>query len=150
LSWVDNNDALTAEKQGRGTDRGAYQTSLEKWQRDFSKLNADCQYKSGVVDTLATQNRDQQITVNNCQTEALKLLEPQSFHWEALALEVAEKDPSNSSFVKARWLLLANKLRTPAEFTFACSQPIISAESKVVGSTANTTTVPLTKENNGE
>ncbi len=97
----------------------------------------------GKSTALEAQNRDQQGEINNCQTQAIKLLEPKPLHWKALALEMPDANPSNPAIQRTRWLLVTNKVQTPAEFSFACSLPIISAETKVVGSVADSRSVPL-------
>jgi hypothetical protein len=106
----------------------------------------ECAKTLGKNETLGEQNRDQQNTINNCQTQAIKLLQPIAFQWHALALEEAEVSPKTR---KQRRLLLTNKVLSPAEFGFSCSHPIIQAETKIVGSVADAKTVQIDKDHWG-
>ncbi len=111
-----------------------------------SVLSAEnkCAETNGENKILGQQNRDQQNTINNCQTQAIHLLQPALMEWKPLALEMPDKDPSNSANEKTRWILVTNKAHdTPVEITFSCSNPIVSAESKIAGSMANSVTTPL-------
>ena len=108
----------------------------------ISDLKVACARNEGVADTLGKQNRDQQNTINNCQTQALHLLEPKPMHWKGLALEKPEIDTAHRTET-ARWLLITNQERSSPEFIFTCDLPIIDADSKVAGNVYDTRTVDM-------
>jgi hypothetical protein len=153
LAWsmvrTNYTDARTLSIENQSLHNAKERSSSDK---ELAVLRAQnqCAKTEGENESLGRQNRDQQNTINNCQTEAIRLLQPKSLHWKALALEMAEPDPSNVSLRRSRWLLVTNTTISPVEFSFTCSQPIVSAEAKVVGSVADTRTVPLGSLGNGK
>jgi len=110
----------------------------------ISDLRSDCSRLDGANKVLDRQNKDQQNTINNCQSQAINLLKPKPFGWHAIALEKAEEMPTES---RSRWLLLANKdISPPLEFRFSCTPSIVSAEVKVVGTAADVRTTKLNEQ----
>ena len=128
------------------TDTNILRQQKEQCSQNESELRIAAAGVNGTNGALQNQNRDQQNTINNCQTQAIKLLQPTAFQWHALALEGAEVSPKTR---KQRWILLANKVLSPAEFGFSCSHPIIQAETKIVGSVADAKTVQIDKDHWG-
>ena len=112
------------------------QQSINQLNQKFVDCGTEKARLEGAKGTLDSQNRDQQNTINNCQTQAIKLLQPQPFQWTVSPLEKAEVFGTNSSQLRQRWILLANREVSPVQFTFSCSRPIVSAEVKVVGTSA--------------
>lgn len=72
----------------------------------------------GQNDTLNRQNRDQQNTINNCQTQALKLLTPQVQKTTVLYLD---EDHTQIPHV-VRFILLTNKPVTPVDMNIQCNR----------------------------
>lgn len=130
LSWVDKDDALVSERQARVTDKGTYQTKYGSLSDDYNALKSQCQYQAGVRDTLDKQNRDQQNTINNCQSEALKLLAPKpqkltGLVWSNSVTEGVER--------KDIFLLITNKLVAPVRIDGGCDVPLKSVSAAPVG-----------------
>jgi hypothetical protein len=130
LSWVDRDDLWHAEKQGRADDSRHYQEAIAKVQQEYDKLNSECQYKSGVLDTLTNQNRDQQNTINSCQTQALKLLTPPSL--EMTPFMINDEGSSDHSG-HAEFIVLTNLPVTPVRMTINCDRPIQWTQDSILG-----------------
>lgn len=79
---------------------------------------------------LANQNRDQQGTINNCQTQAIKLLSPAKH--QATMLLWKGFDPNTAS-QETEWLMITNTVVTPFKMTVTCNQKIDELFSGVVG-----------------
>jgi hypothetical protein len=94
----------------------------------ISDWKAKCSGLEGANGVLSNQNRDQQNTINNCQTQALKLLTPQPFRYEALVLD---SEPSGNS-KKSTWLILTNKPQIPVEFQVNCTSELESVDVGIV------------------
>jgi len=133
LSWVDRDDLWDAEKQGRADDSRHYQEEIAKIQKNYDKLNSECQYKSGVLDTLTNQNRDQQNTINSCQTQALKLLTPPTF--EMTPLRISDGTLGNGSH-KAAFIILTNLPVTPVKMSVNCDRTIQVILQSVLGTSS--------------
>lgn len=97
----------------------------------------------GANGVLTVQNRDQQNTINSCQTQALKLMQPEPFQWHSVVLEPAEEVATSPNEMKARWLLMSNQALSPAQFSFSCTWPIIAAEIRVAGVAADARAMQL-------
>lgn len=119
LSWVDKDDALKSERDTYTTDSNQWRSNYATLQSNCNNLSSQLQYKSGVVDTLGNQNRDQQNTINKCQSEALQLIAPKDLKVQAYPID--PKTESNSpGMVTMRVLLLVNKPISPVTITISC------------------------------
>jgi hypothetical protein len=132
LSWVDKDDALRESEKEKTGQYGQYSGLLTQAHNDYGQLRADCAYERGVVDTLSNQNRDQQNSINNCQTQAIKLLTPQPLKWIPLALDKTGK-----------WILVTNKIVNPVDIIFSCSKQITEADVNIVSNPTTAKTVQL-------
>ncbi|MDR3752030.1 MAG: hypothetical protein P4K94_11145 [Terracidiphilus sp.] len=132
LSWVDKDDALKSEHGGRISDNKNLQMQLNQCWWDKNQLSSQFQYKSGVVDTLANQNRDQQNTINNCQTQALKLLAPMPFKQTALTMLTYDPDPVQP-LNRAEVMLLSNKSIEPVNMRVTCNREIAKLMFHILG-----------------
>lgn len=74
----------------------------------------------GISDTLQKQNRDQQGTINNCQTQALKLLLP-PMPWIKTFAIFHDHDGQMPS---AEYILTTNVVRSPVDLVATCDFPI--------------------------
>ena len=101
--------------------------------KNYAVLEAQsgCAETIGENKTLGKQNRDQQNTINNCQTQALKLLVPEPFKIVPLLLEPAS---GCIEMQHIKWLLLTNKTVTPVNLVVACQKRFVSASASIVGS----------------
>lgn len=57
-----------------------------------SMLRADCAVKDGINQTLQQQNRDEQVLIAGCQSQALKLLVPEELKVTVMKLEMEAPD----------------------------------------------------------
>ena len=130
LSWVERDDQLQVALADKSAALGTIQTNKQVCQGQIADLNGQNQYKSGVVDTLGKQNRDQQNTINNCQTQAIKLLTPQPLKWMPLAWDHIP----DGTATKSEWLLLTNKPVNPVDLLVSCSGTITSLTARIVAS----------------
>jgi|GEM_PF-2008480 len=121
LSWVDKDDALKSEQRGRKEDSAKSQGDYGKLQGDCNSLSSQFQYKSGVVDALASQNRDQQNTINNCQTQAVKLLVPIPLQVVPIAIT---KDKDVDGKWQDVWVVVVNKRTSPVNLAIQCDQNV--------------------------
>ena len=128
LSWVDKDDALHGSQQDLASQIGIDQNALTLAHSQYGDLKAECFYQKGVVDTLHKQNGDQQNTINNCQTQALKLMQPQPLKWVAMALDKVLEGGST----KSKWLLLTNKPVTPVDLIIDCGRTITEIDARIV------------------
>lgn len=90
LSWVDKDIETKSLANANSLQKATDMSLLAETQNELGAVRFDCQYKSGVVDTLQRQNRDQQGTINNCQTQAIKLLAPVPLLIRAVVSELGE------------------------------------------------------------
>jgi hypothetical protein len=106
-------DANTWSETRRGLD-----TQISDWK-------AKCSGLEGANGVLSNQNRDQQNTINNCQAEALKLLEPKQLAvhiYDLRSLLVSSQE--QAEVVKSPILLMVNKPVTPVTIVAKCDTPI--------------------------
>lgn len=75
-------------------------------------------------DTLAAQNRDQQNTINSCQTQALKLLTPALLKIVGTDIDDA---PLGGNRQKSIMILITNRTVTPVDLIFSCDRPLEDA-----------------------
>lgn len=75
------------------------------------------------ADTLSAQNRDQQNTINNCQTQALNLLTPKPFKQTVLTMLTNEPAPL-PPLDRAEIMLLSNKSIEPVNMRITCNHDI--------------------------
>lgn len=88
---------------------------------EYSELKVNCGIKEGMNLILQKQTGEQQNTINNCQTEALKLLSPAPLKITPLVLERPGGGVGEQSM---KWILLINQKVTPARFNVHCLQPV--------------------------
>jgi hypothetical protein len=129
--------SLRKERNAIGLDAAILQKTTESLNMQLNECGIKMAALEGVDQTLTNQNRDQLNTIDNCQTQAIKLLQPQPFQWQAKALEEAEVSNNDPGKLKQRWILLANKDVSPAEFRIDCSRSLLGVEVKVAGTSAS-------------
>jgi hypothetical protein len=120
LREVVNGDALTLQHT---KDECSGQVSDQKIQ------NAGLVGANG---QLQSQNRDQQNTINNCQTQALKLLAPEPT--SITALYMSTESTYTEGVLTAKFVLLTNHAITPVKMGVTCDRPIITGYSVILGS----------------
>ncbi len=85
----------------------------------------ECAETVGEKKALAAQNREQQNTINNCQTEAIKLLEPKQLAVYVYDLgNLLGSSQEQTEKVKSPILLMVNKPVTPVTIVANCTTPI--------------------------
>jgi len=94
----------------------------------LSELKEKCAKTEGANGILAKQAADQQGTINNCQSQAIKLMEPTAFSYDAMPFE---STPENGN-QKSTWLIVTNKSQTPVLFTVTCTSEILSLDAGIV------------------
>jgi len=97
----------------------------------IGKLKQDCAYKEGQNATLLNQNRDQQSSINNCQTQALKLLVPEAFKMTPLMMS---DEKQSDDVQQAKILMLTNQTVTPVKMRMGCNRVLKSASVWILGS----------------
>jgi hypothetical protein len=113
----------------------------------INTLTAKCSKEEGVSETLDRQTRTQQDTINNCQTQAMKLLTPEP---QKITILPWQDDVSDEISHKATYLLITNKEVTPVHIDGACDVIVskISAQPVGIGSYsggADLTGTPVTR-----
>jgi hypothetical protein len=97
----------------------------------LSTIQQSCAEMKGANGALTKQATDQQGTINNCQTEALKLLAP-----EPMKLSVFEwsDDITDGVFHKATYLVVTNKPITPVNMIVSCDVALKEGVGSILGS----------------
>lgn len=83
------------------------------------------------ADTLSTQNRDQQNTINRCQQEALNLMRPPEQRTTALVIGTSTSPDGLSRTVN--YLLLTNKDVEPVHMKTKCDADVALADMGSIG-----------------
>ena len=130
LSWVDKDDALIQSKKWEADQAAEFQREIGNLRGEYADLKGRCQYQAGVMDTLGKQNRDQQNTINNCQTQAIKLLTPSEQKTTVLFFDKEDKNEIKT----VRFLLLTNKSVTPVNMRVVCNAYLETAMIGPIGS----------------
>jgi len=87
----------------------------------ISDWRVKCSSLEGANGVLGSQNRDQQNTINNCQTQALKLLTPEAEKMTVITMY----DVSPSAHDRlAEFVLLINKTITPVRLSVVCDKQV--------------------------
>lgn len=111
------------------------ETSLRLVKDDFigrlSTLRESCAKVEGANGILTKQTADQQNTINNCQTQALKLLTPET---QKITPLVLQDETTNTTDHKAKFLVLTNKVITPVRMIVGCNRPIKEGSASILGS----------------
>jgi hypothetical protein len=89
-----------------------------------------CAEVLGENKTLGQQNRDQQNSINNCQTEAIKMLTPAEQKTQVRL--IAPRDDDFGLYRKYEVLLLTNKPVFPTLIQVVCRRTIISIEQSLL------------------
>lgn len=112
-------------------ERDAVQKVRDDLGGRLSELKQSCAKTEGANGALVKQASDQQITINNCQTEALKLLVPEALSVTPLTWgdEVKNGVDHHVSYV-----VLTNKAITPVRMMVICDHPLKSGNTWVMGS----------------
>jgi len=97
----------------------------------IANIRQDCAKTEGANGVLTKQTADQQSTINNCQTQALKLLTP-----EEMKIVPLVTDPPNAGIGEqhVKWLVLINKAVTPVNLLVQCQKRFVSASASILGS----------------
>lgn len=96
----------------------------------LSALQTSCSKIDGANEVLIRQTTAQQSSINNCQTQALKLLIPEAQQTTPLVLD----EPSGTGPEwRMRWLLMTNKIVTPLTMIVRCNQPLSTLDFAPVG-----------------
>jgi len=102
--------------------------------QQIGELKTECAVKEGINQTLQKQNRDEQLLIAGCQTQAMKLLAPQPLTVTPMLLDRDDHNPDERIM---RWLILTNRTITPTHVAAFCIQgvtQILSASISVLGS----------------
>ncbi len=102
----------------------------------LTDLKVQCGIKDGMNSALETQNRDQQGTINNCQTQALKLLVPPK--WKTSFRLIGGHDDTLGPSRRYEVLMLTNKPVFPVMLQVVCARNITSIHASVLGDTGTT------------
>jgi hypothetical protein len=81
-------------------------------------LRTDVAVRDGVNQTLQKQNRDEQVLIAGCQSQALKLLIPPD---QKITPILFDRDFQTLGIRKMRWLVLTNKSFTPVHIATLCN-----------------------------
>jgi len=114
---------LATDRAGVVRDRDGLRTKLEE-------TNRLCAVTDGAKQTLEKQNRDQQLSINGCLSQAMKLLTPAPEIFTPVAFEVNQ---SGTAITKSRWLVFINRTISTTAMTVTCDQDIENMTAKIVG-----------------
>jgi len=124
----------STEADGLRRDIGIQARSMEL-QKELAVGGAvsQCVAREEVIGTLQKQNRDEQVLIAGCQTQALKLLTPAPLRVTPIFMDA---DNTNIQARSMRWLVLINKAFTPTHLVVECPQGVVqmmSASLTVLG-----------------
>ena len=126
----EDHEGLVARSRTQNLALRADAETLQRQKENDALQLSDCQQKNARVggqnEVLNNQNRAQQNTINNCQTQALKLLTPVA---QKTTVVFFSEDDSKTP-AEARFLLLTNQPVTPVDMVVQCNA---SLESVMVG-----------------
>ena len=137
-TYNDHSDLVT-RNHGLRLEIGGYkdheEKSVQKVKEDLggklSDLRENCAKTEGANGILTKQAADQQNTINNCQTQALKLLTPEAQKTTPLVLEDTVVDGVEH---KAKFLILTNKTVTPVRMIVNCNRAVRDGFASILGS----------------
>jgi hypothetical protein len=118
------------------SDAMTLQQAKEECSRQVSSQEIKNAGLAGTNGTLQNQNRDQQNTINNCQTQALKLLAPEPTSISPIYMST--ESTFTEGVLTAKFVVLTNHVITPVKMAVVCDRPIITGYSVVIGSGAQT------------
>jgi hypothetical protein len=120
-----------ARKEVRLLQQNKDQCAVQVTQLDIDKAGL-----VGTNSTLQNQNRDQQGTINNCQTQAIKLLTPTDLrvHTAVIGYLATDKDLANDPVHPISMLILTNKPIATTKVTISCNAAFEVVKESVVGS----------------
>jgi len=101
---------------------------------ELNQTKQSCAEMKGANSALEKQTLAQQSTINNCQTQALKLLSPTPLNLTILYIPT-EASHSDGQLT-AKYILLTNQMITPVRAEFRCDRPIITGYASMLGSGA--------------
>lgn len=121
---------LLGESEQR--ERDSVQTVRSEFGSQVSSLKENCAKIEGANGALVKQTTDQQGTINNCQTQALKLLAPDPMKVTPIVLE----PPTGSGIGvhNMKWLVLVNRTITPINLAVVCQRGFESGQASIAGS----------------
>jgi hypothetical protein len=131
-AWRDKSGELEKQQVARTTDTDSATNKYDLLKFNFDDLNARCKYQSGVIDTLTTQNRDQQNSINLCQTQAIRRLQPVPD--KTVAFPVKSLPGPNA----ATYIMLTNKTVSPVTIEVTCDSPITDLQGGPINTTIMT------------
>jgi hypothetical protein len=112
---------------------GQIANATEPLKAQVASLTTQCAVREGINRTLERQNRDQNLLIAGCQSEALKLLTPVATKITPVVFDQEQKGVITRT---VRWIVLSNKLLTPIHFNTVCDQgvaEIYSVNTRVLG-----------------
>jgi nitrogen fixation-related uncharacterized protein len=131
--YEDHEGLVSRSRSQRASIRTADGILKEQKEFDSQKFTA-CQNDNsrmvGRNETLGKQNRDQQDTINNCQTQALKLLTPEAFKITPVTLESPHPGVDAQTW---KVLLITNKSVTPIDLIVTCNKRMKGISGEVLG-----------------
>jgi hypothetical protein len=107
-------------------------TAKSDVEKQTGELKTECAVKDGINQTLQKQNRDEQVLIAGCQTQALRLLIPAETKVTPI---VFDADNTNAAIRVIRWLLIINK-QVPPHLNVACPEGVNymqSATMRIIG-----------------
>ena len=135
--YVDHGGLVQWSREQRtviSADAGLLQNVSDAYKVQIGQLQTQCAKLQGNNESLGAQNRDQQNTINNCQTEAIKLLAPQELKITQHLLNSAEPFDTKEEVSRSQtYLILTNKAISPISAIFSCDQPVKWGPVEIVG-----------------
>jgi hypothetical protein len=117
-------------RQSAQHERDAVQGAQTPLINQLSSLRESCAKTDGANWALERQTTAQQNSINNCQTQALKLLTPEPFKIVPILLKPAE---GGIEVQHVQWLLITNKTITPVNLVVVCNKRPTSISANVIG-----------------
>ena len=125
--YEDHLDLVTRSRVQRSLisgDAAELQKTKNALGGQISDWQAKCSGMEGANGVLSNQNRDQQNTINNCQSQALKLLKPEDLKVYFFPVQSVPKGGE-------KWVVyvaVTNKIVTPVYIEVDCDGPIFNPQ----------------------
>ncbi len=132
----EDHEGLVGRSKAQRLTITANAATLQNTTGEFTRQLGDCGVQKAHMDgenkTLSTQNRDQQNTINNCQTQALKLLTPAAQKTTVVLLDTDMQATPH----KSRFIMITNKDVNPVASHVICNQALSSGFLQPIGAPA--------------
>jgi hypothetical protein len=113
------------QKENARRDVTIFDEERKESEKQIGDWRTKCAGFESAKDVLTTQNRDQQNTINNCQTQALHLLQQPDLKITPVRIEdFIDPDPNRGR--KTIYVVLTNRKLSPVHLNISCDRELLT------------------------